>query len=640
MTERNEHVANSDANSTSAGQSYPKVDYGFAKDASVRFPDLESRVLADWSADGTFLASVANRKEAPEFVFYDGPPFANGLPHYGHLLTGYVKDLIPRFQTMRGRKVERRFGWDCHGLPAELEAEKQLGIKDKSQIDQMGLAEFNAYCKSSVLRYTGEWRSYVTRQARWVDFDNDYKTLDLDFMESVMWAFKELYDKGLIYQGFRVLPYSWYEQTPLSNQETRLDDAYKMRQDPAVTVAMPLSGELAGDTAVLAGASVLIWTTTPWTLPSNLAVAVHPEVTYVQVEVGGARYVLAQDRLGHYARELGAEPTVLSEHLGRDLVGLAYEPPFDFFVGRDNAHRVLAADYVTTDSGTGVVHLAPAFGEEDMDVATAHGIEIVQPLDPGGRFTALVPPYEGLQVFDANPVIIKDLKVAGKLLRHETIEHSYPHSWRSGQPLIYMAVPSWFVAVTKFRDRMVELNQDITWVPEHIRDGQFGKWLEGARDWNISRNRYWGSPIPVWVSDDPAYPRVDVYGSLDDLERDFGVRPDDLHRPMIDDLVRPNPDDPTGTSMMRRVPEVLDCWFESGSMPFAQAHYPFENREWFESHYPGDFIVEYNGQSRGWFYTLHVLATALFDRPAFATVAAHGIVLGDDGLKKIGRAHV
>ncbi|MGV9865606.1 isoleucine--tRNA ligase [Rhodococcus koreensis] len=617
------------SNVTSSNESYPKVDYGVSQDAGVRFPQIEQRVLAGWDEDDTFRASVAQRDDAPEFVFYDGPPFANGLPHYGHLLTGYVKDLIPRFQTMRGNKVERRFGWDCHGLPAELEAEKQLGIKDKSEIDVMGLEKFNEYCKSSVLRYTDEWRDYVTRQARWVDFDNDYKTLDLDFMESVMWAFKELFDKGLIYQGFRVLPYSWYEQTPLSNQETRLDDAYKMRQDPAVTVDMPLRGE-----GPLDGANAVIWTTTPWTLPSNLAVAVHPDIDYVQVAGGdGKRYVLAKDRLGHYARELGEAPEVLSEHKGAELVGLSYDPPFDFFAGHDNAHVVLSADYVTTESGTGIVHMAPAFGEEDYDYCVRNGIELVQPLDPGGKFTAMVPPYEGLLVFDANPVIIKDLKAAGKLLRHETIEHSYPHSWRSGQPLIYMAVPSWFVAVTKFRERMVELNQDITWVPEHIRDGQFGKWLEGARDWNISRNRYWGSPIPVWVSDDPAYPRTDVYGSLDELERDFGVRPTDLHRPMIDDLVRPNPDDPTGKSMMRRVPEVLDCWFESGSMPYAQVHYPFENREWFDSHFPGDFIVEYNGQTRGWFYTLHVLATALFDRPAFKTVAAHGIVLGEDGLK-------
>ncbi|MCX6473151.1 isoleucine--tRNA ligase, partial [Rhodococcus sp. (in: high G+C Gram-positive bacteria)] len=596
----------------------------------VKFPELEQKVLKQWDDDDTFRASVSNRDGSEEFVFYDGPPFANGLPHYGHLLTGYVKDLVPRFQTMRGRKVERRFGWDCHGLPAELEAEKQLGIKDKAEIEVMGLAKFNEYCKASVLKYTDEWRDYVTRQARWVDFDNDYKTLDVDFMESVMWAFKELHDKGLIYQGFRVLPYSWYEQTPLSNQETRLDDAYKMRQDPAVTVDMPL----VAPGSPLDGANAIIWTTTPWTLPSNLATAVHPEVDYVQVlGEDGKRYVLAEARVAHYARELGEDPEVVSRHKGAELVGLSYTPPFDFFLGHPNAHVVLSADYVTTDSGTGIVHLAPAFGEEDMDVATANGIEVVQPLDPGGKFTSMVPPYEGLMVFDANPVIIKDLKAAGKLLRHETIEHSYPHSWRSGQPLIYMAVPSWFVAVTKFRDRMVELNKDITWVPEHIRDGQFGKWLEGARDWNISRNRYWGSPIPVWVSDDPQYPRTDVYGSLDQLEADFGVRPTDLHRPMIDDLVRPNPDDPTGKSMMRRVPEVLDCWFESGSMPYAQVHYPFENREWFEGHFPGDFIVEYNGQTRGWFYTLHVLATALFDRPAFKTVAAHGIVLGDDGLK-------
>ncbi|GGK65905.1 isoleucine--tRNA ligase [Nocardia camponoti] len=621
------------ADTTSGG--YPRVDFG-----TGTFPELEQRVLDFWAADDTFRASLANRADADEFVFYDGPPFANGLPHYGHLLTGYVKDLIPRFQTMRGKLVDRRFGWDTHGLPAEIEAEKQLGITDKSQIDEMGLAEFNAACRSSVLRYTGEWRDYVTRQARWVDFDNDYKTLDLDFMESVMWAFKSLFDKGLIYQGFRVLPYSWYEQTPLSNQEARLDDSYRMRQDPAVTVDMVLSVPAEHPLAALDGANALIWTTTPWTLPSNLAIAVHPDVRYVHVRgADDKRYVLAAERLSHYSRELGDEPEVLGEYDGAALADLSYAPPFDFFVGHPNSHRVLTADYVTTDSGTGVVHLAPAFGEEDMDVATAAGIEIVQPLDPAGKFTSMVPPYEGLMVFDANPVIIKDLKAAGKLLRHETIEHSYPHSWRSGQPLIYMAVPSWFVAVTKFRDRMVELNQQISWEPEHIRDGQFGKWLENARDWNISRNRYWGAPIPVWVSDNPEYPRVDVYGSLDQLEADFGVRPTDLHRPVIDELVRPNPDDPTGKSMMRRVPEVLDCWFESGSMPYAQVHYPFENKEWFEgtadaaAHSPGDFIVEYNGQTRGWFYNLHVLSTALFDRPAFKSVVAHGIVLGDDGLK-------
>ncbi|MCC3325005.1 isoleucine--tRNA ligase [Gordonia bronchialis] len=601
------------------------------------FPDVEQHVLSYWDADNTFAASIENRSGSPEFVFYDGPPFANGLPHYGHLLTGYVKDVVPRYQTMRGKRVERRFGWDTHGLPAELEAERQLGITDKSEIETMGVEKFNAFCRDSVLRYTGEWRDYVTRQARWVDFDNDYKTLDIDFMESVMWAFKRLHDKGLIYQGYRVLPYSWYEQTPLSNQESKLDDAYRMRQDPAVTVRMPLRAP----GSPLDGVNALIWTTTPWTLPSNLAVAVHPDVEYVHVASSdGQQYLLAKALLGSYAKELG-ETEVLGSYRGSELEGLSYTPPFDFFVGHPGAHRVLLGDYVTTEDGTGIVHLAPAFGEEDMELATANGIEVVQPLDPGGRFTAQVPPYEGLMVFDANPVIIKDLKAAGRVLRHETIEHSYPHSWRSGKPLIYMAVPSWFVAVGPIKERMLELNKQITWSPEHIRDGQFGKWLEGARDWNISRNRFWGAPIPVWISDDPEYPRVDVYGSLDELERDFGVRPDNLHRPYIDELTRPNPDDPTGNSTMRRVPEVLDCWFESGSMPYAQVHYPFENADWFDGddaagelpHNPGDFIVEYNGQTRGWFYNLHVLATALFDRPAFKSVIAHGIVLGDDGQK-------
>lgn len=630
-----------DTGTAAAGRVYPVVDMtGGSRGGALSFPDVEQQVLEYWDADGTFAASIDNRAGAEEFVFYDGPPFANGLPHYGHLLTGYVKDLIPRYQTMRGKKVDRRFGWDTHGLPAELEAERQLGITDKSEIETMGVEKFNDYCRDSVLRYTGEWRDYVTRQARWVDFDNDYKTLDLDFMESVMWAFKALHDKGLIYQGYRVLPYSWYEQTPLSNQESKLDDAYKMRQDPALTVRMPLVVP-DGPLRSLDGVNALIWTTTPWTLPSNLAIAVHPDVTYVHVRAAdGDEYLLAEPLVGSYARELG-DVEVLGTHPGRDLENLSYTPPFDFFADHPNAFRVLLGDYVTTDSGTGVVHLAPAFGEEDMELATANGIDVVQPLDPGGRFTAQVPPYEGQMVFDANPEIIKDLKSAGRVLRHETIEHSYPHSWRSGKPLIYMAVPSWFVAVGPIKERMLELNKQIVWSPAHIRDGQFGKWLQGARDWNISRNRYWGSPIPVWISDDPEYPRVDVYGSLDELERDFGVRPDNLHRPYIDELTRPNPDDPSGNSTMRRVPEVLDCWFESGSMPFAQVHYPFENADWFDGseaegespHNPGDFIVEYNGQTRGWFYNLHVLATALFDRPAFSTVAAHGIVLGDDGQK-------
>ncbi|MBN6041534.1 isoleucine--tRNA ligase [Amycolatopsis sp. 195334CR] len=624
---------------------YPKAEAGQATGqvpSQPSFPALEKDVLAYWEADRTFQATVDARDPGVngtnEYVFYDGPPFANGLPHYGHLLTGYVKDIVPRFETMRGKHVERRFGWDTHGLPAELEAERQLGITDKSQIDEMGIAAFNDACRESVLRYTNEWREYVTRQARWVDFDHDYKTLDVSYMESVIWAFKQLWDKGLVYEGYRVLPYCWRDETPLSNHELRMDDdVYASRQDPAVTVGFRLEGN--GND--LDGAHLLIWTTTPWTLPSNLATAVHPEVTYALVASGDQRFVLAEARVGAYAKELGEEPEVLARYTGAELLGTRYVPPFPYFVGQENAHRVLSADYVTTEDGTGVVHIAPAYGEEDKVVTDAAGITPVTPVDSKGRFTAEVTDYAGQQVFDANPNIIKDLKngtgSAGRqgavLLRHETYEHPYPHCWRCRNPLIYRAVSSWFVAVTEFKDRMVELNQQITWYPEHVKDGQFGKWLENARDWSISRNRYWGTPIPVWTSDDPSYPRTDVYGSLDELERDFGVRLDNLHRPFIDELTRPNPDDPTGKSTMRRVPDVLDVWFDSGSMPYAQVHYPFENAEWFEHHYPADFIVEYMGQTRGWFYLLHVLATALFDRPAFRTCVSHGIVLGSDGQK-------
>jgi len=456
-------------------------------------------------------------------------------------------------------------------------------------------------------------------------------------MESVLWAFKQLWDKGLAYEGNRVLPYCWNDETPLSSHELRMDDdVYQNRQDPALTVGFRVTD------GPLAGAHLLVWTTTPWTLPSNQAVAVNPDVTYVQVEgVDGRRYVLAEGRVASYARELGEEPTVVSTHSGRDLLGVAYLPPFPYFMDSPNAFRVLPGAFVTVDDGTGIVHMAPAYGEDDKATADAADIVAVTPVDSKGRFDATVPDYAGQHVFDANPQIIRDLKngtgaavVNGAvLLRHETYDHSYPHCWRCRNPLIYRAVSSWFVKVTDFRDRMVELNQQITWYPEHVKDGQFGKWLSNARDWSVSRNRYWGSPIPVWKSDDPAYPRIDVYGSLDELERDFGVRPTDLHRPYVDELTRPNPDDPTGASTMRRIEDVFDVWFDSGSMPYAQVHYPFENVEWFDGHNPADFIVEYIGQTRGWFYLLHVLSTALFDRPAFLNCVSHGIVLGSDGQK-------
>jgi isoleucyl-tRNA synthetase len=597
--------------------------------AQPDFPELEQRALAYWTAHDTFGESIRNRDDDNAFVFYDGPPFANGLPHYGHLLTGYVKDIVPRYKTMRGNKVDRRFGWDCHGLPAEVEAERLLGISGKADILAMGIETFNEACRDSVLRYTKEWEEYVTRQARWVDFDNDYKTLDLPYMESVMWAFKQLHDKGLIYEGFKVLPYCWRCETPLSNHELRMDDdVYTDRTDPSVTVRFRLE----------TGEWILAWTTTPWTLPSNLGVAVGPDITYVTVETDdGERYILAKARLAAYEQEL-AGAKVVAEAKGSELLGRRYQPLFDFLVdtekyGTENAWQVIASDDVTTEDGTGVVHMAPAYGEADATACQAAGIPIVLTINEQGKYLPMVRDWEGQHVFEANKAIIARLKADGALVRRQDYTHSYPHCWRCRNPLIYKAVSSWFVEVTKFRDRMVELNEEITWVPEHVKHGQFGKWLSNARDWSISRNRFWGSPIPVWQSDDPNYPRTDVYGSLDELEKDFGVRPADLHRPSIDELTRPNPDDPTGKSTMRRVPEVLDCWFESGSMPFAQVHYPFENREWFDSHYPGDFIVEYIGQTRGWFYTLHVLATALFDRPSFRSCVSHGIVLGNDGRK-------
>jgi len=589
-------------------------------------PSMEAEVLAGWERDDTFQRSVDSREAGPdganEFVFYDGPPFANGLPHYGHLLTGYVKDAIPRYQTMRGRRVERRFGWDCHGLPAEVQAEKELGISGHPEISAFGIDRFNDACRTSVLQYTNEWRAYVSRQARWVDFDNDYKTLDLDYMESVMWAFKQLWDKGLIYEGFRVLAYCWRCETPLSNTETRMDDVYRDRQDPAVTVWFQLDS----------GERILAWTTTPWTLPSNLALAVGPDIEYSVVALEGERYIVASARLEAYAAQLdGGE--VVATMTGSELVGRRYRPVFDFLADTDNAFQVLPGDFVTTEDGTGVVHMAPGFGEEDQNLCSAAGIPTICPMDERGCYTAEISRWAGTHVFEANPEVIRALKELGALVRHDSYEHAYPHCWRCAEPLVYRAISSWFVEVTRIRDRMVELNQQINWVPAHVKDGSFGKWLANARDWSISRNRFWGSPIPVWVSDDPTYPRVDVYGSIAELEADFGVEVTDLHRPAVDDLVRPNPDDPSGASMMRRVPEVLDCWFESGSMPFAQVHYPFENAQWFEHHYPGDFIVEYLGQTRGWFYTMHVLATALFDRPAFENCVSHGIVLGDDGSK-------
>jgi isoleucyl-tRNA synthetase len=604
---------------------YPELE------PSANFPKIEENILKKWNLENTFSKSISNREGANEFVFYDGPPFANGLPHYGHILTGFVKDIIPRFQTMKGSKVERVFGWDCHGLPAEMESEKELGITGRKQIQEFGVEKFNNHCQESVMKYTKEWEVTVGRQARWVDFENDYKTMDLDYMESVIWAFKQLWDKGLIYEKDRVMPYSWKAETPLSNFETRLDDSYRERKDPAVTVKFEIE-----NTSINFQNNyksyLLAWTTTPWTLPSNLACAVGKDIDYSIVTLNKENLIIASAVLENF-KEVLDDAKITSTVKGKEILGSKYIPIFDYFKETKNAFKVLEADFVNTEEGTGIVHMAPGFGEDDQLVCEQNNISIVCPVDDQGRFNNEVPDYEGLLVFDANEKIIKDLKQKNIIIKKENYVHNYPHCWRTDEPLIYKSVNSWYVEVSSFKDRMVELNQEISWIPEHIKDGTFGKWLAGARDWSISRNRFWGTPIPIWKSNDPKYPRIDVYGSLDEIERDFGVRPENLHRPHIDNLTRPNPDDPSGKSKMIRVSEVFDCWFESGSMPFAQVHYPFENKKWFESHFPADFIVEYIGQTRGWFYTMMVLSTAIFDRPPFKNCICHGIVLDTEGVK-------
>ncbi|MGI4776216.1 MAG: isoleucine--tRNA ligase, partial [Janthinobacterium lividum] len=618
---------------------YPEIE------AAADFPALEKKILTYWQDHNSFErsveqnsadidASAATRNERKEFVFYDGPPFANGLPHYGHLLTGFIKDVYARYQTMKGKRVERKFGWDCHGLPAEMGAEKELGFSGRLAITEFGIDKFNAHCQSSVMKYASKWEEYVNRQARWVDFNNSYKTMDINFMESVIWAFKELYKKGLVYESMRVMPYSWACETPLSNFETRLDNSYRERADKAVTCSFVLEAVPPKAPAGFREYRILAWTTTPWTLPSNLGLAVGADIEYVFVPTSDCCYILAKWALPKYAKEL----QIIAENQydscqGYELEGISYQPLFSYFASHPNSFKILVGDFVLEGEGTGIVHLAPGFGEDDQILCAKSGIDLVCPVDNSGKFTSQISDFVGQNIFDANDKIIIKLKENGAWLKTEQYLHNYPHCWRTDTPLIYKAVPSWYVKVTQFKDRMVELNQEINWIPGNVKDGLFGKWLENARDWSISRNRFWGTPIPIWRSNDPQYPRIDVYGSLAELQNDFGVKITDLHRPYIDKLTRPNPDDPTKKSMMVRVEDVFDCWFESGSMPYGQAHYPFENKTWFEQHFPADFIVEYSAQTRGWFYTLMVLSTALFDRPPFQNCICHGVILDSSGQK-------
>ncbi len=588
--------------------------------SDVHFPSLEAETLKFWKAKGLIEKGLRANEGGDPFIFYDGPPFATGLPHYGHILAGTLKDIVPRYWVLKGKYVERRWGWDCHGLPVEFEMENELGLSGRGDIERFGIAKFNEACRGIVHRYAKEWQQVIERTGRWVDFENNYRTMDTSFMETVWWVFKQLWDKGLIFEGARVMPYSWRISTPLSNFEAGLN--YKDVQDPALTIKFKAKD--AADTYFLA------WTTTPWTLPSNLALAVHPDVDYVEVSEKGAKehYILAEPRLPSYFE--GKEIERHKTFKGKDLKGRKYEPLFPYAKDTKNAFQILNAEYVTTGDGTGIVHTAPAFGEDDYNVGRAAGIELFDPVDREGRFTKAVPEYAGQQVKEADKAIIKDLKAKGAVLRHDTLVHSYPFCWRSDTPLIYKAISTWFVALEPIKQKLVANNKKTHWVPETLRDGRFGNWLENARDWNISRNRFWGTPLPIWKCSKECGAKPVCLGSIAELEKATGKKVTDLHKHFVDELTFPCP---KCKASMTRIEEVLDCWFESGSMPYAQQHYPFENKQRFEDNFPANFIAEGVDQTRGWFYTLSVLSTALFDKPPFQNVIVNGLVLAEDGKK-------
>ncbi len=611
------------------------------------FPKQEEEILKFWKEDDTFKKSVSQREGAEEYVFYDGPPFATGLPHFGHFIPSTIKDIIPRYQTMKGKKVERRFGWDCHGLPVENLIEKELGINSKHEIEAYGVANFNEKCKASVLKYTSEWRQTITRMGRWVDFDHDYKTMNPDYMESIWWVAKSLWDKGLIYEGKYILPYCPRCSTVLSTHE--LAQGYKEKQDPAVTIRFKVTKapETIDDAEMANGKTYfLAWTTTPWTLPSNLGLCMGPKIEYVKIldKESGDYYILAESRLhAYYKNESDYE--IIYKKLGTEFLGAEYEPLFPYFAYlkepakcseethqpcEKGAFRLFNADYVSTEDGTGIVHIAPAFGEEDNKVFAGTGIPNVEPMDAECKFTKEVSDYAGRFVKDCDKDIMDRLKKEGKLVKRDTVVHQYPHCWRCGSPLIYRGIGSWFVRVADHHEQLLKANSQIKWQPAHIKEGRFGKWLAGARDWAVSRNRYWGNPIPIWKCDNPDCKNKLCVGSRDELKKLSGVYPDDLHKQFVDKISIPC-EKCGGT--MHRIPEVFDCWFESGSMPYAQQHYPFENKEYFEKHFPANFISEGLDQTRGWFYTLTVLASHLFDKPAFQNCIVNGLVLASDGRK-------
>ncbi len=597
---------------------------GFQRvDPAVDIPRLEEAVLALWRETDAFAESVRRRPADREYVFYDGPPFPTGSPHYGNLLAGVLKDMVPRYWTMRGYRVERRFGWDTHGLPIEMEVEKRIGISGPKAIAEYGVDRFNEAARSVVQANTENWEVLTERIGRWVDFENDYKTMDLEFMETVWWVFKQLWDKGLVYKDFKVLPYSWGAATPLSNFEANKD--YRDVEDPSIIVRLKV---VEGNATVATGDFLLIWTTTPWTLPGNLAVAVGKDHEYLRIADNGAHYWIAAARA---STVFGDEPEVVARAQGRDLQGISYEPPFGHFADlrEQGGFRVILSDEVSVDEGTGLVHMAPAYGEADFHALKEAGVDVlVDPVDAEGDFTEEVPEVAGQNVKEADATLIDLLAESGKLVHSGRIVHSYPFCERTETPLIYKAIPTWFVRVEAIKDRMVEINDSIHWVPEYVGTRRFGNWLANARDWAISRNRYWGSCIPVWEC--TSCEEIVAVGSIDELEALSGQRPDDLHKHVVDEIGWACS---SCDGSMIRVPEVLDGWFESGSMPYAMNHYPFENTERFEATFPAKFIAEGLDQTRGWFYTLIVLSTALFDRPAFENCVVNGLILAEDGRK-------
>ncbi len=608
------------------GQTTPFTPVG----SDVSFPAQERAILDLWDRLDAFAVSVHSRPADREFTFYDGPPFPTGSPHYGNLLAGVLKDIVPRYWTMRGYRVVRRFGWDTHGLPIELEVQKELGLAGPPEIEQYGVARFNDACRKRVMANTEAWEAITRRIGRWVDFEDDYKTMDLDFMESVWWVFRQLWDLGLVYRAFKVLPYSTGAATVLSNFEVNLG-RYRDVEDPSLTVQLIVTD---GAGPAQPGDALLVWTTTPWTIPSNLGVQVGTEIRYARITAAldGAPgpFWVAADRVGAYWPD---EPEPDAFALGRDLIGTRYAPVLPYFatLADQGAFVVVAGPNVSTAEGTGLVHTSPAHGEDDFAAFDAAGLVhlLVDPTDSAGRFTTAVPELAGMGVKEADPHIVRMLADADALVRNERIVHSYPFCWRTDTPIIYKAIPTWFVAVEKIRGRMAALNEEIHWVPEHVGARRFGNWLEAARDWAVSRNRFWGSCIPIWQCDRTEDHRK-CFGSRDDLEAASGMRPNDLHKHVVDAITFPCDSCP-GT--MRRVPEVLDVWFESGAMPYGQNHYPFENKERFERGFPAHYIAEGLDQTRGWFYTLMVHATAIFDSIPFRNCVVNGLILDEDGRK-------